>query len=184
MNISRFKLKEGHSTDLRFSSFQLFQREYTHPLYPYNSKDLAVLFVYGADFERQMNIVFIPESVQTLIILISLFMILVAVILRIIRRKFNLPRQSLLSIILDIAIAFIGGGNLRMHHKYERLLFGILLIAAFLITSIFTGELLDCIYSVMNQKIDTFEQLAERNQSVYISPALKSHVPLICEVLR
>lgn len=156
----------------------------TYPLYPYRSRKLAAIFVYGADFERQMNILSIPGSVQGLAISIVLFIISAAIVLCIIRRKFKLRRDGLISTFIDTMVAFIAGGNLRMQHKYERWFFGILLIAAFFITSIFTGDLLEYVHRILSQEIDTFDQLKNRNQSVYIIPSLSIYAKHICVMLR
>lgn len=135
-----------------------------HPLYPYDSAELVTIFVYGDDFSRHMNILLIPESVQILAGLIVLFKISAAIILFIIRRKFQLRGGNFISAFIDTMVAFTAGGNLRLRHKFERWFFGIMLIGAFFITSLFMGDILDCIYRIFDQKVSTFEQLATVNQ--------------------
>lgn len=59
---SRVKLDGNHdqTLTLHFDLFVLTSKSdktmVSHPLYSYHSIDLVVLFVYGADFTREMNI--------------------------------------------------------------------------------------------------------------------------------
>lgn len=146
-----------------------------YPLYPFDPIELAVVFVYGANFQRQLNILTFPKAVQILSGLIVLFMSLAALILSIVRRKWHLRRSNVLSVIEDIIISFIAGGNLQMRHKCERWFFGIMLVAAFFITSIFAGDLFDCIYRILFQEIDTFDKLIATKSPIYINQSLKMY---------
>lgn len=141
-----------------------------------------VIFVYGVDYPRQMNLSLIPKT--TLLILITLFMSSIAITLYVIRRKCNLRRQGLISVAIDISIAFFGGGNLRMQHKFERLFFGILLVAAFFLISLFAGAFLDYIYRIQNQKVDTFNELATTQSPIYLITSLTSYSTQIDEMMR
>lgn len=145
------------------------------PLYPYQSLELGVIFIYGKDFTRRMNFILIPESVLLLAGLIMLYICLSAAVLCIIRRKFNLRRSDMISAFIDTLIPFIGGGNLRIEHKWEKWFLGILLIGAFFITSLFVGDLLDCVHLILNQKVSTFEQLAKINPWVVLAGSIKLH---------
>lgn len=156
----------------------------TYPLYPYESPKLALIFVYGTDSTREMNIVLVPESVRTLAISIGLFVILATTALCFMRRKLKLPRSGSTFTFIDVIIAFIAGGNLRMQHKFERWFFGILLIGTFFINSLFTGDLLDCVIRILNQRISTFQQLADINSPIYISKTLAMHEFNIRKMLR
>lgn len=156
----------------------------THPLYPYDSVKLVVIFVYGTDFTRHMNIVFVPESIQTLAVLLVSFMSSATFVLYLMRRKLKLRRNGLTSTFIDIIIAFIAGGNLRVQHKLERSFFGILLIGVFFLISLVASDLLDCVYRILNQRISTFEQLTKINSSIYIKTALTLHKSIIREMLR
>lgn len=181
---SRETLKNGHASVLRFSS-ALVDNDgtITYPLYPYDSKKLAVIFVYGTNYQRKTNIVLIPKSTKILAILIVTFIILSAIVLYFARQKWHLRRRSPSSALLDTMIAFIAGGNLEMRHRFERWFFGILLFGAFFITSIYTGDLLDCIFSILNQKVETFEQLAKTNSTIFVNPSLGQNAELIWNML-
>lgn len=71
-----------------------------------------------------------------------------------------------------------------MRYKWERWFFGILLIAAFFIISLFTGDLLDCVIAILNQTINRFEQLAVLSTPIYVHPAIKKNVAIIQEILK
>lgn len=138
--------------------------------YPYQSNELVAIFVYGTDFTRQSNLIqSIPESVLVIFSFTLLFIGLASVTLYLVRKKLKLSQSDIISSFIDVMIAFIAGGQLRMLHKFERLFFGILLISAFFITSLFMGEFLDYFYGIFCQKVDTLEELAEINSPIYAS---------------
>lgn len=146
--------------------------------------EIRVIFVYGQDYTRHMNILLIPGYVQILSGVIMLFICLASIVLWIIRRKLELRRNDFVSAFIDTIIPFIGGGNVRMEHKWEKWFFAILLIGAFFITTLFAGDLLDCVYLILNQKITTFDQLAEMNAPIYIVPAMILHHKSIDSLIR
>lgn len=137
-----------------------------HPLYPYDSIELAVIFVYGNDFPRRMNILIFPEALQMIFGSVGIYIDLTTFVLYIIRKQLKYRRKCLVSSFMDTVIPFIVGGNVEIRQKYEKLFFIILLISAFLMTSVFSGDLLDCFIRILNQKVSTFEQLAKVNSSI------------------
>lgn len=155
----------------------------TYSLYPYDSIELVVLFFYGNDFKRQLEIFIVPESIQIAAGLFMLFVILAASILCFIRRKLRLRRDGLFSTFIDTMVAFIAGGTLQMRHKLERWFFGILLTSALFITALWTGDVLDCLYQ-MDKKITTFQQLADINSPIFIPTSFKGQESAIHEMLR
>lgn len=181
-----FSVNEGN--ELMFTSFiaklEIDSAVQVHSLYPYHSKELAVIFVYGIESRRQTNILVVPKSVRILSGLIMAFFALAAIFLHFIRKKLNLLRDGLLTTIIDTMVAFTAGGNLRMHHKFERIFFGILLFAAFFLTSLYLGDVLHFVYRVLNQKIDTFEELAQLNAPIYVNAELSDDGDIIREMFR
>lgn len=153
-------------------------------LYPYDSIELVVLFIYGQNFKRQQEVFIIPESIKIVGILFAVFVSLAAIILCFIRHKLKLRRNGLFATCIDTMVAFIAGGTLQMRHKLERLFFGILLISALFMTALWTGDLLDCMYQNMDQKITTFKQLADINAPIFCPTSLKERNILIHEMLR
>lgn len=191
MKIDHFRaeqMRKDHTSTLFFNPLSLggtnIRGTMSYPLYPYRSNELVVMFIYGKDFTRGTNIFLIPDTIQTLAGLISLYICLAAIVLCIIRRKFKLRRDGLFAAFIDTLIPFIGGGNLRIGHKWEKWFFGILLIGAFFITSLFAGDLVDCIIRIWNQKISTFEQLAKINPPIVIDPTLAPYSERIQAMLR
>lgn len=156
----------------------------TYPLYPYESYKLSVLFVYGTDLTREMNIVFVPETIRTLAILIMSFVSSATIALCLMRRRLKLRPAGFISAFTDIIITFIGGGNIRMQHKFERWFFCILLIGNFFIVSLFAGDLLDCIIQILNQRIIRLEQLAGMSSPIFIGKTLSMHEDNILMILR
>lgn len=159
----------------------------THPLYylyPFHSIELVAVFVYGNNFTRQMNILSIPDSVLMLIVLLVIFMNLSVIFLCIMRKKLKLRRNDIISSYVDVLIAFIAGGNLRIQHHWEKWFFGILLTAAFFITSLFASDLLYYVYRILNQKVSTFEQLTEIKAPIYNNPTLTMYNTEIHGMLR
>lgn len=188
-NFTCFRTKKGHVNKIYFDSAGLesLKEDKTmrlYPLYPYHAIELYVSFVYGEDIPRHHNISITPKTVQILIILIMVLMIITAIILYVMRRRLVLRRNDFISSIIDTLIAFIAGGNLRMQHTFERQIFAIVLFAAFFITSLFSGNLLDYTIQSMNQKISTFEQLAKINSTIYTSQKLSAYDDDIHEMLR
>lgn len=152
-------------------------------MYPYNTNELKVLFIYGSNFKREMNIFFVPPSVRIAAALVLSFIFVAAITLYTIRRKLRVLSNDLFSAVVDCWIPFIGGGNLRMDHRLERLFFGILLFGSFFIMCVFSGDLFDCVVSFLNSKINTFEKLAEINPSIYSVYELRSNEELIRQKL-
>lgn len=155
-----------------------------YPLYPFNSIELSVMFVYGKDFERTDDQLVIPDSLKLVSILVSGFISLAVIILFIIRKKFNLRRSGASSTLIDCMIAFINGGNLQMRHKFERWFFGILIFGAFFMTALLTGDILDCIYQNRSHKISKFDEISHSKFPIFVSLHFKIHEELIQEMLR
>lgn len=136
-------------------------------LYPYKTIELKILFIYGSNFKREKNIFFVPPSVQIAAALVLLFIFVSALTLYTLRRKLRVLSNDFFSAVVDCWIPFIGGGNLRMDHRLERLFFGILLFGSFFIMCVFSGDLFDCVVSFLNAKVNTFEKLARINPPIY-----------------
>lgn len=153
-------------------------------LYPYYSIDLVVIFVYGHDYTRLMNLMLIPDSVLIVTGIIILYICVCAVILCIIRKKLGPRRNDLLSAFTDITIIFIGGGNVKIDHKWEKWFFSVLLIGSMFIMFLFGGDLLDSVYLILNQKITKFQELVKINAAVFPGPTLISHNDSIREMFR
>lgn len=176
------KFVRGDSIDLHFESHLSHPQRKESFVYPYYAVDLVVVFTYGEDYTRYQNILLIPDAILIMGGFIMLYIFVSAIVLYFFRKKFKLQRASVLSAFIDTLIPFIGGGNIQIDHKWEKWFFGILLIGSFFIVSLFAGDLLDCIYLILNQKITKFEQLAEIDTSlVVMNPFYKD---VVLEMLR
>lgn len=179
---------EEHINKLHFNPYVLRSHNIedlkSYSLYPYSETKMAVMFVYGADFQRKHNILLIPITIKIATILITSFMCVAAIVLHKMRKTFKWQRVGLSLAFVDVIIAFIGCGNLRVRHKLERWFFAILLIGAVFMTPIFAGELLKQVYLMHDQEITTFAQLEQIKSPIFINPALSLQVDGICERLR
>lgn len=155
-------------------------------MYPYRALVLRGFLVYGTDLKRETNFLHAAASAKLVASLIALLLISATIILYIFRRRLNLPGDSLSASFFDCLIPFIGGGNLRMQHRFERWFFGIMLIGAFFTMSVYGGDLVDSVVRVLSSKIRTFEELGERNPhiKVLMDPKFMLNSPNILERLR
>lgn len=194
---SRTKIKKSHPNALHFDSFllpagktlgneshSLKCQHVLQPLYPFHTLKLHAVFVYGCDFTREMNILFIPNTVKILSVLIVLFMSLSAILLSSIRKRLKLGNDGQMIAFIDTISAFIGGGQPQIMHKFEKYMFSILWLAAFFIISLFSSDMLFYMYRILNQKITTFEQLSMVNSTIYNNPTLAAYENDIREMLR
>ena len=152
----------------------------------YRVLELKGFLIYGSDFIRKMDIFRAPPSITLMATLVGLFLILATFILYIFRRRFHLPGDDLAASFFDCLIPFIGGGNLRMVHRFERWFFGIMLVGAFFTMSIIGGDLVDNVVINLTSEISTFEELNRRSPhlDIYYDSALRFIVPDINEMLR
>lgn len=157
-------------------------RTKTYNLYPFKSHELIVMFVYGSDFQRDMNKVFTPKWLLQMQNFILLFISLAALFICIIRKKLHLQHDDIVSSLIDIGMAFIGGGDLRMRHKIEKWFFGVLMIGAFFIAAMWIGDLL--LYNYQDKKISAIDQLPKMNLSAYTLQSFGKYSDIIRVMLR
>lgn len=183
----RIKLRNSHPNALHFDSFLLPAKSTKNDLrllYPFHTIKLQAIFVYGCDFTREMNILFIPKTVKMLTALIVIFVSLSAIFLSTIRKRLKLGRDGRVIAFLDTISAFIGGGHPRIVHKFEKYIFGILWVGAFFIITLFASDMLFYMYRILNQKITTFQQLSTVNSTIYNNPTLNVYENDIRQMLR
>lgn len=168
----RDRLKADHSVGLFFEATSSIYAQNTRVpktnLYPYRMIHLETVFVYGEDFRRERDVFVISVSVLIQGASIILFMVLAANSLIIIRRKFNIQPNDYSSAFIEIITLFIGGGSVRIQHKYEKWFFTVLSFGAFLIMCVIAGDLLDNFIKVLDTKISKFEELVDINPPIYI----------------
>lgn len=147
----------------------------TNPLNPFYTIKLNVLFVYGADFRREMNIMYIPMTIQQVSCFILLFVYWAGIILWIIRLEFDMPRNDLLSSLIDCYVPVYYIGHHRMQHNWEKWFFVVLLLGVFGISSMFSEILFKSVGHMLNGKVNTFRQVAEINSPIYTDSDLTRH---------
>lgn len=152
-------------------------------VHPFDAFELKVLFVYGPNYTREMNIFFIPMSVRMAAASVLLFIFMASITLYIIRHRLRMTNIDFFSAVGDCCIPFIGGGNIQIEHRLERLFFAILLFGAFFIMSVFSGDLFECVTSFLNAKVSTFARLAEINPTIQLMPELYSYEDIIRQSL-
>lgn len=155
-----------------------------YPSFPYSSIRLYAIFVYGHDFNRNIDVFNLSTSLLIYGGVWIILTVLLATILWIGRQKLNHRRNEFTLALIDITVTYLAGGNLRMQHKIEKWFFGILLIFAFFLTSILTGDVLDQIYRVNSQKMSEFHELSQLNLSIYTHPSLSNQDDDVHALLR
>lgn len=154
------------------------------PLYPYHSVKLVVFFVYGSDYQRQLNNNVVNKLKLFIFNWTNLLVVLAAMALCFVRRWQRLRHDGFISVLIDVTVIFIGGGRLRPAHRFERWFFVLLSIGAFFLNAIGLDSTLFPSYLHPLQSIETFQQLSEINPPTYIPPILGAEKHLIRNMLR
>lgn len=138
---------------------------------------LSVLFVYGKNSKRHTytDQLMFDRLISLIFNWFILFYTFSAVILHFLRRIAGLRHNGFISTIIDVAITFTAGGNLRVSNRLERWFFGILLIGSFFFSSLWLETKLYPSFLHPDRKIDTFHKLAEINPPIYLFPAIKQN---------
>lgn len=153
-------------------------------LYPYHSTKFAVVFVYGKGAMRQTERIGLSGLQLNIQYGFLVFVLLAAAILCYIRRRNRLRRNGCMLCLIDVHVAFIGGGNLSMRHRFERWFFGIISIGAFFLLIFWMESIFYPSFLIRDQSIQTFEQLAKINPPIYIPVIIKNDEEKIEEMLR
>lgn len=152
-------------------------------LYSYHGQDLAVVFVYGNDFKRQEYRPYLTRLGTKLFCALNAFGFSAIAALFYLRRKLRLRHNDIVSVVMDVHIISVAGGNLRVHNKYERLFCAILMIASFFNAS-FWWAIVYPTFLIHNDQIDTFDKLVKINPPIFIPPTLKENDQDIIQLLR
>lgn len=154
-------------------------------LYPYHRNNLIVLFVYGTDIRRQFwNSELRFELLRNGDDLFDGLIILIAAALCFMRRWLRLPHDGYVSSYIDVLIIFFGGGRFRMHHRLEGWFFVIITIASVFLVSLWVNIALFASLEIPIESAITFEELANLNSPIYLSPLLGESYEVIQNILR
>lgn len=153
-------------------------------LYPYQSRELMVIYVYGEDEKRPVFGATYSKMETGTNILLNVFLLILAAILCYVRRKYNLRWNGYISSIIDVNIAVIGGGNLRLNNIFERCIVGSLLIGFPFFTTFWCEMFFYPSFILHNRRIETFADLNKTNVSIFSGLALKNNERLVDVLLR
>lgn len=162
-------MKKYPTAELHYTSLKSSQNGV--PLCFHQLQQIRVIFVYGMDFERQpIYFGVLHYWINNYQWINFVIIILFVIILYCLRRRASVRMDGSW---LEVIAVVIGGGIIRVHHKLEKVFFGISLISFFFLISIFLADFsMHSIISERFEKIDTFEKLAKRNVTFYYGPRL------------
>lgn len=172
------------SLGLISSSIQKMKKNSTVSLYPYHSVSTYVIFVYGSDYQRQINNNFISKLALFTLNWTNLFVILSGIVLWMVKRFNRLRDQGFIVVLVDVMVIFTGGGRLRNDHKLERWFFSIVSIAALFLNAICLGPTLFPSFLHHQRSVDTIQQLAEINPPIYICTVFDHNRHLVNQMLK
>lgn len=156
----------------------------TIPFHSHHAIDLAIIFVYGDDIERQQKNIFISVGGKKSARACALFHLLATAVLCYVRKRERIPRNGFIWCWLDINCSFFGGGNIRITHRYEKWLFGIVYIANFFLMAIYSGlVLLESGYE-RDQSIKSIEEITSIDPPIFINPDFEQHEKDVIDTLR
>lgn len=186
LSFSRPTSKNSISLHVEVFSALMFEDTYNYgaAAFPYHSSTLRAIFVYGSDYKRETDLFTISNSVKVVAALIVSLLTISIITLHAIRSRFGLPGNGVVSIAIDSLNPFIGGGNLQMEHRFERWFFGILLVGAFFIVSVFGGDFVDSVVKILISKVETFDDVSKINPTVYIGKELIIYEAGISDMLK
>lgn len=181
-------MKNHAITKLHFDNSFDMQRERV-ALYPYESTELRVIFVYAKGHVRKQIVSFPMDEIDfsrydpTHVTFFT-----AAIILFIIRLKARIHADSFVRTYAEVFTAAGGGGPIRCKHKLERLFFAVWMIGSFFFVSIFSAEhtmRVTLLYTPSKPKmVNTFQDLSEENVSFYMSDCLAEYQTEITDMLR
>lgn len=146
---------------------------------------MAVIFVYGINEKRlKQRIEITGTNSPSAALLFLLYGLLSAAILCFVRRVNRLLRDGFISSYIDALICFVGGGNLRIYHRQERWIFGILFIGSFFSVPFWFNTVYFSKFLIRDQTIDTFKELSAKNPPIFSAQIFEGHQKLIEEMLR
>lgn len=170
---------------LNLVSIALKDKSQLTPLYPYQSQELVVLFVYGNDFKWQRLRSFLDSFGLLFFNWFNFCIFAGAICLFLIRRIIKLRGDGLFSSFIDVLVTFTGGGNLVINrHRLEVWFFVTIFIASFFLNAIGLQSSLYLSYVDVDHRIATFAELAEINPPIFVSPTLKDNANVISEMLK
>lgn len=153
-------------------------------LFNYHPTELRMMLVYGTDLEHSQKGIFTTyfeyKSNQATFAFFYGF----PVILLVIRRILRLRHDGYISCVIDIAVGFLGGGNIRITHWIEKWFFSVIWIAAFFLNAIYFTLVFGTVWTNFNDIGKSVGDIAMLNTPIYLSPDLEENEQSINVILR
>lgn len=154
------------------------------PVHSFVTTDLAVFFVYGDDMERQQYSFFASYLGKRTNQLAWLIWFVFSAVLCYLRRRLRLRRDGFISCLIDCVAATLGGGTIRITHRYERWLFAIYFVGNFFVMAIWSGILFLPTFFELDRNIESIQQISTINPPIFIDPTLEKSEKDIVYLLR
>lgn len=176
------------SAEIRFStSSSQYDKSDRKMLQPISGAQhrLQVFFVYGADFDRNLNYLKFSHFWESFELwLVTTMLLVCSTILYVLRRFTTMRRLDFFAGFLEVFAVIFGGGNIRCAHRYEKWFFAVALSTSFFLVSIYLADF--SMHSVLNEpkKVDTFAKLAKQNVTFRLTSTLAQRKSQIESILR
>lgn len=154
------------------------------PINSYKQQNIRVLFIHAKNFNRDTFPVYETWHNRNYYFICALFWLSVF-ILYLLRRRIGLRMKSFLDGYFEIVAICLGGRVIRYHHRYERMFFAILMVAAFFLVALHSSHF--SMHVILRQetfKVDSFETLAKHNVSFGLLKTLSYEEEYITNLLR
>lgn len=158
-----------------------------YSLYPVKSclhLNVIVIYIYEKSFNRQsIYVTYLQFWKSKNTLFFKIMLVLGTIIIYLIRKRAKLQGGLLIGF-SEIFMVFFGGGNVQSHHKWEKMFFTILMVAAFFWVSIYLSNF--SIHSTISddiQNVNTFQILAKQNVTYYLTESLNKEQSIITQML-
>lgn len=152
--------------------------------------NLKVIIVHGSEFKRRsFGFISLSEFMSsTFARILSFWFISTSFVLFIIRRLTTIGRRYFLYdfivALIDMTIAYVGGGHLRYNHRWEKVFFMLMIFGMFFMQSLgLCGVLFQSFLFVDHNGIDTFEKLSKLNITIYSPHLLEGKSKIIHQMI-
>ena len=147
--------------------------------YQHQSKRLVIVFLFGDD----MNSTILTRISGGLGLSFLVLFLVASVILCFLRRKLNFKRNGLISAHIDLIIFSMGGGNIVINHKLERMFFTIYYTGFFFYWSIYTSSTFSNFF-LIHESVTTLNKLSTIEIPIYVAQSLVKYEDIIKGMLR
>lgn len=189
MGTFSYRITDENSIMLSFfSNSESMNGKTVQLMYPIKSHlhyKLIVVYIYEKGYNRQHKYVtYLQFWERKNTWFLKPTIILGTIILYLIRKRAKLG-MGLCNGFLDVLIIFFGGGNIQSQHKWEKMFFSILMVAAFFWVSIYSANF--SMHSTISDDfwtVSTFKMLAKQNVTFYLTRSVIKEQSIITQMLQ